>query len=85
MTKPSVGRIVLATVHSNLNNGAEVAPAIITRVWGEHPDGGWTVNLRVLCDSENTLWQTSVRLVESESDIPSGSWVGAWAYWPPRV
>lgn len=83
--KPSIGRVVIATVNQEMNNWAEFAPAIVTRVWGEHPAGGWTVNLRVLCDSENVLWQTSVRLVDTQDDIPAGSWAGSFAFWPPRV
>jgi len=51
---PSVGRIVLVPIEPEMNNGSDVAPAIITRVWSDT-----TVNLRVLADSHNLLWRTS--------------------------
>lgn len=54
MPTPSVGRIVLVPIEPEMNNGATVAPAIITRVWSDT-----TVNLRVLTDSQNPpLWRT---------------------------
>jgi hypothetical protein len=43
---PTVGRIVHVLVDPKANNGSDVAPAIITRVWN---DSG--VNLRVLRDN----------------------------------
>jgi hypothetical protein len=42
MQKPSLGRIVLAVCPQAKSNGADVAPAVITRVWNEHPTGGWS-------------------------------------------
>ena len=81
MMKPSLARMVIASVPEPMNNGADEAPAVITRVWNEHPDGGWVVNLRILCDSENVIWQTSVRLHDEkpENAAPGDAW------WPPRV
>ena len=35
MPKPAVGRIVHVTVDPKVNNGADVAAAIITRVWSD--------------------------------------------------
>lgn len=81
--KPSVGRIVLyrltagesaaSCVHHGavrpLNNGAEVAPAIITRVFSDT-----CVNLRVLLDGPDTLWVTSANPGDDERQ---------WQ-WPPR-
>jgi hypothetical protein len=80
MPKPSVGRIVLVTVHPRDNNGAEAAPAVITRVWNDH-----LVNLRVLSDGPSTSWLTSVHLYDSRDELDEAA-TGAWytaAYWPP--
>jgi hypothetical protein len=76
--KPSLGRVVLTRVEPTMNNGADVAPAIITRVWSDD-----MVNLRVFCDAPTMpLSKTSVRLVDAEpaaGDLPHAAW------WPPRV
>lgn len=84
MQKPSPGRIVLTHVDPTMNNGSNIAPAIITRVFGEHPDGGWVVNLRVFCDASTMpLSATSVRLFDDPT-VP-GADVGHSAWWPPRI
>jgi hypothetical protein len=72
MMKPNIGRIVLVP----FNNGADVAPGIITRVWSDT-----CVNVRVLCDSENLMWKTSVALFNTAEEAA----VGHSCYWPPRV
>ena len=86
-TTPSIGRVVIVPVGPSLNNGADRAPAIITRVWNEQPDGSWVINARVLCDSENTMWLTSLRLFASESVALDATLSDAkhFAYWPVRV
>ena len=66
-----------------MSNGSDVAPAIVTRVWNEHPEGGWVVNMRALCDSENLLWLTSVRLFDTEEQ--AREYGQNSAFWPPRV
>lgn len=78
--KPSLGRIVLMQVDPTWNNGADVAPAVITRVWNDR-----LVNLRVLCDSENTLWKTSVTLFDTPEEAAASPLTGHLCYWPPRV
>lgn len=84
MQKPSLGRIVITRVPPALNNGADEAPAIITRVWGEQPDGSWTVNMRVLTDTpDNPLSKTSVRLVDERPKVNGEDMHAAW--WPPRA
>lgn len=80
--KPSIGCIVLVPIQPDSNNGSDVAPAIITRVWDEHPLHGWLVNVRVLCDGEATLWLTSVSLCDTEEQAREH---GLAAFWPPRV
>ncbi|MFJ8153979.1 hypothetical protein [Streptomyces sp. NPDC094468] len=92
MPKPTIGRIVQFAMDPAQNNGADVAPAIITRVWSDT-----CVNLRVLADSHAVDWKTSVPLFESrgaldahldqlvsqgvvaEGSRPFG------AFWPERV
>ncbi|MFJ9374445.1 hypothetical protein [Streptomyces sp. NPDC101455] len=90
MPKPAIGRIVHITMDPAWNNGADVAPAIITRVWNDA-----CVNLRVLADSQNVEWKTSVPLFESRDaleahfDSVAASVPGAprpsGAFWPERV
>lgn len=82
---PSLGRIVLTRVDSRMNNGSDIAPAIVTRVWS---DG--MVNIRVMLDSENPpLWKTSVLLLDSEEAARGNDAEGFTAthvcWWPARV
>lgn len=59
MSKPTIGRTVIYRFPDHeqipLNNYAEVAPAVITRVWTDD-----CVNLKVLADGPFDLWKTSV-------------------------
>lgn len=89
MTAPALGRIVHVFVDPARNNGADVAPALITRVWNEHG-----VNIRVLLDGPDTPWLTSVTLrddresaekVTSYRVADNGDRYPAAAFWPPRV
>lgn len=74
--KPSLGRIVLTFLTPEENNGSEVAPALITRVWSDD-----MVNVTVFPDAEyGPVRRTSVRLVDSQ---PSESGPACW--WPPRA
>lgn len=79
--RPTIGRVVVYKLtdydkeqlkaHSdNPNNGADEAPAIVVRVWGDA-----CVNLRVLLDGDQTLWVTSALL---------GDGPRQWQ-WPARV
>lgn len=81
MRTPQVADMVLAVLPSP-SNGTDVAPAIITRVWGQHPEGGWTINAHAFPDGFFTpqVW-TSARLVEAEDvarAITQGGGRGAW-------
>lgn len=78
--KPSVGRIVFTPIAPETNNGQDYAPAMIVRVWNDT-----RVNLRVLHDSENITWKTSVKLCDSEEEARNPDAYGHTAYWPPRV
>jgi hypothetical protein len=80
--RPSLGRTVLVGMDPAANNGSDVAPAVITRVWSDtivnltvFPDGGDLVVLR---------W-TSATYAETlpvAEDDPNKAY--RWT-WPPRV
>lgn len=84
MQAPSLCRIVLAGVTPETNNGADVCPAVITRVWGERPGGGWTVNVKTLNDGLACEWKTSVVLFDTEDEARAYGITGA-CFWPLRV
>ncbi|MFJ2477127.1 hypothetical protein ACIOWI_29835 [Streptomyces sp. NPDC087659] len=75
--QPSIGRIVHVPMDPATNNGADVAPAVITRVWSET-----CVNVRVLSDGHAIEWRTSVMFLEDLAERASG--YHFWT-WPPRV
>jgi hypothetical protein len=85
--QPSLGRIVLAVGTQATSNGTDVAPALITRVWGENPDGSWTVNMTVFPDAGSPVNATSVKVFADEeaarAALPFPT--ATAAYWPPRV
>lgn len=85
---PSLARMVLVLGDVACHNGADVAPAMVTRVWGEHPDGGHTVNLVVFPDGYMPRHAFSVPLYADEQTArksKAGQHGAAVAYWPPRV
>lgn len=75
MTKqPSIGRIVnyVPTEEEKAKwNGADIVPAIITRVWSV---SAGMVNLQVFADAPNCVWKTSV---EMSGNKAACSW-----HWP---
>lgn len=86
--KPSIGRIVFAIVDPTRNNGSEIAPAVITRVWEETDEGAWIVNYKILYDGEAAPgYATSARLYNDEraARAASGPLAGVSSYWPPKV
>lgn len=99
MQKPSVGRIVHVFADPAQNNGADISPAIITRVWGTDP--GSAVNVRVFADGAGVPWLTSIPLYPDREaaqafvDKSKAEWkaMGDEAYpytiiaafWPPRT
>lgn len=81
---PSLGRVVLVLVNPITNNGADAAPATVTRVWEQRVDGSWTVNLKANLDSPtSSKWCTSVSLFDTEEAARAHD--GEAAYWPPRT
>lgn len=83
---PSIGRIVTvpaAAIKGVELNGAEAAPAVITRVWNDR-----TVNVRVLPDSDAIVWKTSIALYPSRDEYDRAARVNGMdfgCYWPERV
>jgi len=91
MQKPSLCRWVLTPVEKSYNNGAEVAPALITRVWGDD-----MVNLTVFGDYNSPTFKSSAKLFATEEEM--WAWVKEntpedhematnplACYWPPKV
>jgi len=75
---PSLADSVLVRVNPAQNNGSDVAPAVITRVWGPT-----MVNLRVLIDEPTMpLSMTSVTLFASEQEAGDNERA---CWWPPHV
>lgn len=88
MQKPSIGRIVLMPVDALgvSANGADVLPAIITRVWSDT-----MVNVQVFLDSGPVVAKTSARLYDTANEAAAGArsderpYAELRCYWPPRV
>ena len=84
--KPSIGRFVTvpaAALRGCEMNGAEAAPAVITRVWSDN-----MVNVRVLLDGNDTPWKTSISLYENREEYDRRARVNGMdfgCYWPERV
>jgi hypothetical protein len=91
--KPAICRWVITPVDPAFNNGADRAPAVITRVWGDD-----VVNLTVFGDYNSPSFKSSVRLFRDEEAMLA--WLDSTlhgtgreeppksplaAYWPPRV
>lgn len=78
--EPVLGDLVYAHTTAAFNNGSLVCGARITRVFGQRPDGAWTVNLRLTADGppEHDEWKTSVALFGNQHDAiehgPSTAW-----------
>lgn len=85
MPKPTVGRSVLVIGGPAVSNGTDVAPGVITRVWGDD-----MVNVTVFPDFSNQpRCCSSVRLYRDEqaardakADAPEGAGATPYAYWP---
>lgn len=85
---PSIGRIITVVGQGARSNGTDVAPAVITRVWGERPDGAWTLNVRVFPDAGIGQNLTSILLWPDEDTARQaieGKDSMSAAHWPTRV
>lgn len=81
---PSICRMVIARVNPADNNGSDLAPAIITRVWDKF-NGVDSVNLTVFYDAGEPQSHGSVSLYPTLADCPE--WqpnACLTAFWPPR-
>lgn len=85
--KPAMGMVVYAVVDPRINNGEDVAPALITRVKGGE-DEEQRVNLRVLLDTGADLRLSNVKLCDERPETNEEN-VGKTvegtqrvAYWP---
>lgn len=87
MQTPSVGRIVIVESSVVASNGTDIAPAIITRTWGENLGGGHTVNVTAFPDNAPARPVSSVRLyADREAALADELRAEATvAYWPPRI
>jgi hypothetical protein len=81
MAAPSIGRIVVAVGAAARYNGADVAPAIITRVWSDE-----CVNVTVFRDAGAPYTATSVRLFADEAEARGSLQhkTASAAFWPAR-
>ena len=80
MNKPSIGRIVTARIDPLYNSGADLCPAIITRVWSD-----FMVNVKLFPDGpQDLIWKTSVQLYENEEAARNSTSEHA-VFWPGRV
>lgn len=82
----TVGRVVIVGIDPSRNNGEDVCPAIVTRVWGPDPSnkGIALINVKALNDGPNNEWKTSVILFGTEDAARAHGLANA-AYWPPRM
>lgn len=77
---PTIGRVVHVLGGVAVSNGANVAPAIITRVW-EQANGTYLINCTVFPDASPPRAATSVKLVKNHTEAKEH---GHAAFWPPR-
>jgi hypothetical protein len=79
--KPSIGRIVHVLIEPAINNGTDVAAAVITRVWSDD-----MVNVTVLPDCGQPLYKSSIPLCANRADADDrGGEQRYAAFWPPRA
>jgi hypothetical protein len=88
---PAVGAPIFVRLEPETNNGSDLAPGIITRVWEHGHDAGgrerYLVNYRIFEDGNNVSWITSGQYykdAETANDAYDGNDAPArFACWPP--
>lgn len=86
--KASLGRVVIAVGFKARSNGADVAPAMITRVWSQREDGAWLVNAKIFRDNGSEQDVTSVYLFDDEATARGNNEsheTMTSLHWPARV
>lgn len=81
MSQPSIGRMV--TVKGVESNGANVQPAMITRVWGEF-GGVEIVNLMLFPDAAAPYPRTGVPFYQTSAEAAESPHL-VCCYWPDQV
>lgn len=82
--KLSLGRTVIVRL-PNASNGAQLAPAVITRVWGiddTRSGDGQCANVTAFPDAADPISLTSVLIFDTPEEAGEASMRG---WWPPRV
>ncbi|MFF7171080.1 hypothetical protein [Streptomyces pseudovenezuelae] len=77
MPAPTVGQVVLVPMDQAVNNGSDVAPAIVSRVWSET-----SINVRVVEDGPRIEWRQSLEYTDDLSSLDRGELY--WWTWPPQ-
>lgn len=90
--RPAVGKIVHAIVDPAENNGSDIAPAIITRLWSpleagadSSGEGAWCVSYRILYDGDQVGWASSAYLFTDEQTARSRTTTTQRAFWPVGI
>ena len=75
---PSLGDVVLVTADPEFNNGAKIAPAIVTSGW----PGTTSINVRVLLNSDHPPeWRTSLAYTDDLDTVETAERPYRWT-WP---
>jgi len=83
--KPSIGRTVIVRAAIAQSNGAQVAPAVITRVHDADDTGG-LVNTTAFPDCAPPVAVTSIHVYPSQEAADRAVGPGGYAaWWPERV
>lgn len=81
MPELNVCDMVRARAPLGVRNGAEVVPAIVTKVWDRTTLGDlpvWVVNLFVMHDGPEIRWRASVYVFETEEAASTFPGWNAW-------
>jgi hypothetical protein len=80
--KPYVGQMVIALIDPDTNNGTNVCPALINRVWPQVEGQTQIVNMTVFPDQCGAQSWGSVGLYETQEDAEAGQ-EPQRAFWMP--